>query len=214
MAPRKTNKSAPSTGDNELPMSAGNRHPFHKDATLDGLLTADMSALLSAEQKADLLCLAGKGQYRAHPRTFTNNPYAVVLTTVQVQCIAKQEGAGRKIVEAGVESQMRGVLQSIVDMGGSKVAIASVKFVSEEKHFIEFSVRSTGRLTELMRSAENETYNVIVDRLGAYSFGKEDEESLERYERTLLALPQKARHYFADRLPVKRLRIKVPRGQE
>jgi len=42
-----------------------------------------------------------------------------------------------------------------------------------------------------------------------HSFGVEHSEELARYALALKRLPQKTRHYLADRLPVQCVRIKV-----
>lgn len=191
---------------NELPMSEENRHPFGAGASLSELLTQSMSESLSAEQVADLLCLAGKGTYRSHARR-ANNPYIACTTVVQVQNIAKQEGEGRKLVRAGVEAQVGTVLRAILALCGSKVAVSGVEMLCEAKHFIEFRVWSTGPLPLVPR--ENTTYPVVVDRKGVHSFGVEHSEELARYALALKRLLQKTRHYLADRLPVQCVRIKV-----
>lgn len=196
---------------NELPMSAGNRHPIAAGASLKGLLTPDMGDALSQQQVADLLCLAGSGTYHPHPTRRTNNPYAMLMTIVQVQCIAKQEGADRALVKEGVEMQVGTVLRAILASLGSKVVITKVEMVREAKHFLEFSVLSTGVLP--LQLGVNVHYRVLVDRLGVYSFAVSEYALLKRYVDALSQLPQKTRHYLADRLPVQCVRIKIPTSQ-
>lgn len=196
---------------NELPLSAENRHPIQAGASLKGLVTAAMMAALDKQQEADLLCLAGHGTYHAHPSRRSNNPYAVCATIVQVQCIAKQEGADRTMVKEGVEAQVGTVLRAILALSESKVLITKVSMVREAKHFLEFRVLSTGVLP--LARGQNVSYPVLVDRLGVHSFaGDEDRALLDRYVMSLSQLPQKTRHYLADRLPVQCVRIKIPHG--
>ena len=195
---------------NELPMSANNRHPIGAGASLQALMTPAMLDALGSQQKADLLCLAGSGTYHAHPGRRTNNPYATCVTIVQVQCIANQEGKDRALVKEGVEAQVGTVLRAIVAELESKVVIAKVEMVREAEHFLEFCVLSTGVLP--LVPGKNETYRVLVDRLGVYSFADKDHALLGRYVGALKQLPQKTRHYLADRLPVQCVRIKIPRN--
>jgi len=204
---------------NELPMSAGNRHPIAAGASLEGLVTRAMGDALSAQQVGELLCLAGSGTYHPHPiapRWRTNNPYAIpetpvatCMTIVQVQNIAKQEGTDRTLVKKGVEMQVGAVLRAILALAGSDVAITKVEMVREAKHFLEFSVLSTGVLP-LIKPGDNVQYPVLVDRLGVYSFVDSEHALLNRYVYALSQLPQKTRHYLADRLPVQCVRIKTP----
>ena len=130
---------------------------------------------------------------------------------MQVQCIAKQEGADRTMVKEGVEAQVGTVLRAILALSESKVLITKVSMVREAKHFLEFRVLSTGVLP--LARGQNVSYPVLVDRLGVYSFaGDEDRALLDRYVMSLSQLPQKTRHYLADRLPVQCVRIKIPHG--
>jgi hypothetical protein len=80
--------------------------------------------------------------------------------------------------------------------------------VREAKHYLEFSVLSTGVLP--LELGVNVQYPVLVDRLGVYSFAVSEYALLNRYVLALCELPQTTRHYFADRLPVQCVRIKIP----